>query len=270
METINNSEQTSHPSIRDGVTLILKQLLTMAIVMGTAGVAIPPLYKYIVGKNENNVIIITSAVYSVILLIIFIKKKWCILSPNYMQSKPWDIFLWTALVGFGTIIPAAFLDSIIPNLPNVVADKISGIIKNDYGYFTLCIFAPFVEEMIFRGSVLKMLLRINKHKWGAIAISALIFSLMHMNPAQMPYAFIAGLFLGWLYARTGSILPGVVFHWVNNTTVFIFCRLMPQYSDSDLIQIFGDDHKHLGLAIIFSLFIMLPAIFQLHIRTKKV
>ena len=143
------------------------------------------------------------------------------------------------------------------------------IINNDYGYFTICIFAPLVEEVVMRGAVLRTLLNSMKNRWGAIAISALLFALIHMNPAQMPYAFIAGLFLGWIYSRTGSVLPGIVYHWVNNTIVFVVVRMMPQFADSNLIEIFGGDHKRVGLAIIFSMFILLPSIYQLAVRTKQ-
>ena len=149
------------------------------------------------------------------------------------------MLFWSCLIGVGAIIPESALDEIMPKLPDLVGESMTDIINNDYGYFTICIFAPLVEEVVMRGAILRMLLNSMKSRWGAIAISALLFALIHMNPAQMPHAFIAGLFLGWIYSRTGSVLPGIVYHWVNNTIVFVVARMMPQFADSNLIEIFG-------------------------------
>lgn len=255
---------------RKGARTVIMQIMVMVIVMVTAGFITKPIYKQITGSDDMvNVTIISSALYSFTLLVIFTKKKWCVLTAEYVRERPWMVLTWTALVAAGSIIPSSLVEEIMPKLPNFIEEEMTELINNDFGYFTICLFAPFIEEMIMRGAVLRTLLNTMRNKWGAIAISAIVFSLIHMNPAQMPFAFVAGLFLGWLYSRTGSILPGVVFHWVNNTIVFIFCRMMPQFANADLSQVFGGDHKRMGLAVIFSLFIMVPSIYQLAIKTKK-
>ncbi|MCD7757197.1 MAG: CPBP family intramembrane metalloprotease, partial [Clostridiales bacterium] len=87
-------------------------------------------------------------------------------------------------------------------------------------------------------------------------------------PAQMPHAFLVGLLLGWMYYRTGSILPGVVVHWVNNTVAYAIYVLMPQTADMGLVEIFGGSRNNIILSIVFSLFILLPGIYQLN-RSMK-
>lgn len=264
---VDNINKTAAPSGAKGVAI---QLITFICIVAVSGMIIPAVWKLIAGKDGGtNAMILTSAVYSVLVLFVFVRKKWCVLSPAYFQSKPWCVLFWSCLVGVGAIIPESALDEIMPKLPDLVGESMTDIINNDYGYFTICIFAPLVEEVVMRGAILRTLLNSMKSRWGAIAISALLFALIHMNPAQMPYAFIAGLFLGWIYSRTGSVLPGIAYHWVNNTIVFVVARMMPQFADSNLIEIFGGDHKRVGLAIIFSLFILLPSIYQLAVRTKQ-
>ena len=44
---------------------------------------------------------------------------------------------------------------------------------------------------------------------------ALLFGLLHLDLAQGLTAFVCGLFLGWLTERTGSVLPGMVVHFLN-------------------------------------------------------
>ena len=88
-----------------------------------------------------------------------------------------------------------------------------------------------------------------------------------MNPAQMPHAFVIGLLLGWMYWRTGSILPGVAYHWANNSMAYILYNIYPN-PDIKLIDVLGSQ-QHVLMAMGFSLLILLPAIFQLNIWMKR-
>jgi len=105
--------------------------------------------------------------------------------------------------------------------------------------------------------------------WIAIIVSALIFGVVHGNLSQGVHAFIIGLLLGWMYYRTNSIVPGIVLHWINNTLAYIMVRLLPQSSDMKLVELFGGDEKRVWMALVFSLLIFLPSLYQLTIRLKR-
>ena len=75
--------------------------------------------------------------------------------------------------------------------------------------------------------------------------------------------------MGWFYARTGSIIPSVAFHWVNNTATYAIYVLMPQAEDMTLLQFFGGNSVRVALAILFSMFLLLPAFYQLNLRMCK-
>ena len=70
-----------------------------------------------------------------------------------------------------------------------------------------------------------------------------------------------------MYERTGSIIPGIVYHWANNSVAYLLSRT---YQDPDITvtQIFGDNLPVL-MAIAFSLLIFIPALYQLNLRMKK-
>ena len=73
------------------------------------------------------------------------------------------------------------------------------------------------EEIFFRGF---MLTRLREH-WGgarAIVVSAACFGVLHVDPngVHMALAFVMGLYLGFVVERTGSTLPAIVCHVVNN------------------------------------------------------
>ena len=95
-----------------------------------------------------------------------------------------------------------------------------------------------------------------------------MFALVHANPAQMPHAFLMGWLMGWLYMRTGSIVPGGVFHWSNNTVAYLRSVAYPG-DDMKLVDIFGGNETAVVMSVVFSLCIFLPALFQLNIWTKK-
>ncbi|WP_320054483.1 CPBP family intramembrane glutamic endopeptidase [uncultured Acetobacteroides sp.] len=84
----------------------------------------------------------------------------------------------------------------------------------------MVIVAPIAEEIIFRGMITKLLLE-EYRPIKAILISALIFGIIHFNPAQIPVAFVLGLLFGWLYYKTGSIIPGIILHFTNNAVVIL-------------------------------------------------
>jgi sodium transport system permease protein len=73
------------------------------------------------------------------------------------------------------------------------------------------------EEVTFRGVLLAGLRR-SGSRWIAVIGSALVFGLFHFNPYHMVAATTVGLLLGWVALESGSIVPGMLIHLVNNAT----------------------------------------------------
>jgi len=71
------------------------------------------------------------------------------------------------------------------------------------------------EEITFRGVVLAGLRR-SGSRWIAVVGSALVFGLFHFNPYHVVAATAVGLLLGWVALESGSIVPGMLIHLVNN------------------------------------------------------
>lgn len=80
--------------------------------------------------------------------------------------------------------------------------------------------APVAEETFFRGFIFAGLGKRFGYGWGAV-ISALLFSLAHMQPGAFLPIFILGLFLAWLYMRTGSIWPCIFTHFTYNSLALL-------------------------------------------------
>ena len=80
--------------------------------------------------------------------------------------------------------------------------------------FTTAIVPGFVEEILFRGVILTNLKPFGRTT--AVLGSALLFALMHQNPGQLLYAFVAGVVLGYVYVYTESLWCCVLIHFCNN------------------------------------------------------
>lgn len=213
-------------------------------------------------------LIITTTVISLITIAIFLLTRWAQVSPTWLRTRPWSVLIWSVVAALGTIIPSAWTQELIPELPNWAEQEFDLILKNRWGYLSIGLLAPLSEEIVFRGTILKSLLTSSKlSAWGAIALSALMFAIIHMNPAQMPHAFVIGLLLGWMYWRTGSILPGMAYHWANNSVAYIIYNLYPD-PGMKLADLFGSN-QHVLMAVGFSFLILLPAIYQLHLWMHK-
>ena len=213
-------------------------------------------------------LITASAVAAVGAAALFIWRRYSVVSPTYLRTRPWGIFFWCAIAALGTIVPSSWLQELLPDMPDYLGDTFKMIVGNDFGYLTLCLLAPLVEELVFRGAVLRSLLGSLGNRWAAITLSAVIFAAVHLNPVQMPHAFLMGLLLGWMYSRTGSILPGVAVHWVNNTVAYALYLLFPYSADMQLADFFGGSTARELMAVGCSLLILLPAIYQLNMRMK--
>jgi len=81
--------------------------------------------------------------------------------------------------------------------------------------------APVAEETFFRGFLFTGIGNRYGYGWGAV-VSALLFSLAHMQPGALLPIFILGLLLAWLYKRTGSIWPCIITHFAYNSLALLF------------------------------------------------
>ena len=124
------------------------------------------------------------------------------------------VFVFAAMYVLNLLIEQA-------GIPNTMEETFVAMSRNSFGVLSIALLAPILEELLFRGAIQGILQDTLRSPWKAIVISSLIFGIVHMNPAQIPFAFLLGMMFGWLYYRTGSLLPGIVGHVLNNSIATI-------------------------------------------------
>ena len=141
-------------------------------------------------------------------------------------------------------------------LPDLMQDTFRAMSRNVFGIISITIMAPLVEELLFRGAIQGYMLRKGMKPLHAILIASAIFGIVHMNPIQIPFAFAIGLIFGWLYYRTGSLVPGIVGHFINNSIACLqMATLTEEEFNTKTIEWLGEGPTYALFAISFAVMI---------------
>lgn len=152
---------------------------------------------------------------------------------------------WMALMVIISTIAASLVFEpvcmLLPEMPDWIRNLMEMLTQGPLWAIVLstCIFAPFFEEWLCRGMVLRGMLKKVKPVW-AIVISAAFFAIIHMNPWQALPAFILGCLFGYVYYKTGSLKLTMLMHCANNAFSVVLSRV-PGCKDCDYVyEIIGD------------------------------
>ena len=176
-------------------------------------------------ESNNNIVGITMVLSGIAMiwhLIHFKYVKFNLKSFGEVSGK--TIALSIPLIVAGMIF--INLCSEFIGLPDMMQDTFRAMSRNVFGIISIAIMAPLVEELLFRGAIQGHLQRKGMKPVYAILIASAVFGIVHMNPIQIPFAFAIGMIFGWLYYRTGSVVPGMIGHFINNSIATIQMALL--------------------------------------------
>lgn len=202
------------------------------VIMLVASVIIATLFK----EKENNAYIYVSYLVpqAAYLIAIFSYTHYANVdfSLNLKEnvSKNKLKYLYAVILGVGLFFTALLLNYFLTKLyvlldfdMVVTVPELNSWIDYLLSFLLICILPPICEELMFRktlsdgftglGTVLAALL------------SALIFSLSHLNPVQTVYQFLLGFILALIYLKTKDILITIITHAVNNILAFFLSAL---------------------------------------------
>lgn len=144
----------------------------------------------------------------------------------------------------GMILMAEYFGNLIPTEGKIWGEwfdsftgQIGFIAENHVIMFIMVvIIAPILEEVLFRGIVLKGLLNKGMPDNTAIFVSSLAFAIFHANPWQFVGALCLGMVLGLAYERTKTLLAPILLHALNN---LISTILMLYTNYENTYEVFG-------------------------------
>ncbi len=107
-------------------------------------------------------------------------------------------------------------------------------------YVVIAFSAGVCEEFLFRGAIMPSFER--EGVVPALVFSAFLFALMHMSLLNLAGTFFLGITIGLVVIKTGSLLAGVLYHFLNNffavTYMYIF-SMSPMDSSAESSFILG-------------------------------
>ncbi|WP_372755713.1 lysostaphin resistance A-like protein [Labilibaculum sp.] len=232
-DSLEVAQRKAYPSIHQGWGIIGILLLV------TIGYAIPigmlAFFNIDVQKGPFQLV---NYVIPLIILI-FITRRWWKNNPRNtevltLRSFPLVLLPAVILMTCALVIFTSEIGSWIPT-PDFMDEFFKDMLAaNIWGFLTVVVAAPILEELLIRGIVLDGLLR-NYSPWKAIIWSSVFFAVMHLNPWQFITAMIMGVAIGYLYWKTKSLFLCMFIHALNNGIAFY---LMVRYSSSsDLAHI---------------------------------
>jgi membrane protease YdiL (CAAX protease family) len=115
---------------------------------------------------------------------------------------------------------------------------------------TIGILAGVAEELFFRSYMQSMF----RERWDArraVLVTAVCFGVLHLDPVHAPLAIALGIYLGYLTERTGSALPAMVCHVVNNAVYTVITAIVGSYGGRDINLVLGG-----AAAVLFALCIL--------------
>ncbi len=117
--------------------------------------------------------------------------------------------------------------SVMPEMPPFLEELLKSMTQGNIwiNFLSVSIFAPFFEEWLCRGMVLRGLLGNKVKPVWAIVISAVFFAFIHLNPWQAVPAFLLGCLFGYVYYKTGSLKLTMLMHFANNTFSLVMSNI---------------------------------------------
>ncbi len=145
-------------------------------------------------------------------------------TPRYKKYHCCFYYAAMTTAGFIASSAAAYISDTLTRLFDVgeIEDVIGSVAPQStgglWGYLICtCLIAPACEELLFRFALLKPLRRCGD--WFAVIVSAVLFGVFHGNFDQAPYAIGVGIILGLVAVKSGSVLPSIILHSLNNILV---------------------------------------------------
>lgn len=133
------------------------------------------------------------------------------------------VFVGLLCVFLGVQLVTSLLNTVLELILNAMGLSMMAALESSSGmqegfamFLYASILAPITEEVLFRGLVQRTLLPYGKK--FAILCSAFLFGIFHGNLAQTPFAFMAGLVLGYVAAEY-NLIWAMVLHMVNNLVI---------------------------------------------------
>lgn len=230
---------------KGGLILVVGYVISQLVLGGAMAFGMQALHKNYMYSIEFLVIgyVITMIIPILLYEMVFLRQKEKYLYFNF-RILPVSSYLIIFPMMLGGIFIAEYFTSLLPTEGGMMEDlykqmnELISKLSNDHFAMILMtsVFAPILEEIMFRGIIQKGMINNGVKPMTAIIIASIVFGLVHANPWQFVGGVLLGLILGVVYYKTGSLLASILLHSFNN---LISCLLMILAKKESFSEFFG-------------------------------
>jgi membrane protease YdiL (CAAX protease family) len=110
------------------------------------------------------------------------------------------------------------------------ADNVGQIIIN---VVVMALLPALGEELLFRGGLQNVMIRLFRNPWTGIILTAILFSALHLQFLGFLPRLFLGVALGAIYYYSGSLWVAIVAHFVYNAVQVVGVSYAPEYIDKN-------------------------------------
>jgi membrane protease YdiL (CAAX protease family) len=204
----------AYPTVSQAVLLTLTYITLAIFLFAPLGVV-----EHISGYALTDIVPLEILVQVVTLSLIiwFVIRKGRVALKDIVVLRSFNIWLLfpIALTLSGLGILGSEMDNLLNYLikePAFFREIMEELFSDPLEYLAIAVLlAPVAEEIFYRGIIVRGF-SLNYTTRKTIYASAILFALVHINPWQIPSAFIGGLILAWIFLETGSLWPCIYAH----------------------------------------------------------
>jgi len=247
---MDNNSQPLYNSKKSGIAFTMSAIipvmlsfifaLTVQIIAASnsvaRGLSVTELYNEYISKNWFIYASFLISQFSFFLIILYFHKYQNIKIQKIVKVKFNSKYIFIGLImSFGLLFGLSYANEYflkflkifglepagtsIPSM-NTVYDFILSLI------IIACMPAIF-EELLFRGIIINGIKKIGTAQ--AVLSCGILFALFHQNPSQTVYQFINGALFALLAIRSGSVIPTMMMHFINNAYILTIYYLFPEF-----------------------------------------
>ncbi len=257
-------EEKKYPQPFEAIAVILVTLATTFILF-----LFYPLYLTLTGQPEMDMgsakyLYVVGALPSLIIPFAYAHLRKYDLNGLFRFKKvPSAVVLLSIIIGITMSVVGDEVDRLIQILiptPEFLSDILTSMRADStldwiFLFLGVVIGAAFSEEIVYRG-----FLQVTLEKKGdvtrAVLLASLAWTILHGNPFWAVPIFIMGVIIGFLAWRTGSIIPGIIIHGINNFLSLLY------YNMEDGLEWYTSG-EHVSLVVLIpSLFVLVYTIMK--------
>ena len=220
-EETNKVRKAEYKKFVTGIAISLLTLILVQTALGLVFAFVMP------NATANQNVIAVSLIFILsFVLPIYILRGYLDVSNNKKEDKkkinPGEVLSWV-LMALPIMYVCTYLVEILMDKMNINPTMIesalvydSGIIGKILFFIEVAMLPAILEEILFRKVMLN-----GAKKYGtifAIIFTAVMFGMIHMNIPQAVNAMLIGIVFAYITIKTGTILPAMILHGINNGT----------------------------------------------------